>query len=403
MDPSPDLPAIVEPAVHTAPAANPTPSHGPNHNHDHPPYAEMITAAITALKDKNGSSRQAIAKYIEKAYPNLPPTHSALLTHHLKRLKNNGHLAMVKHSYMLPRSVPLPSPPANASSFSGPKRRPGRPPKPKPESEPNVGTEPTSAPEAMFVSLGLVDEPMPAMTKKGRGRPPKVKTGSESGGPTSVKKGRGRPPRPKSLSALMGQGRLKRRPGRPPRTGPSSAPGSVQVPRGRPKKDASTVMAPGKPRGRPRKSIGAAVTVGGGGPLLVPIGGGANGVLSVKRGRPKNVGGVKKPRKLTGRPLGRPKKNVSAIIDVSAQQLQLQLQQQMMEFEDLKGKVGHFQSRVKQVVSVVKPHLNPETAASAFVALHELEMLATLNVSPPLHVQSQEQPLQSQEELLLQN
>merc|ERR1712210_259770 len=30
----------------------------------HPPYASMITAAIKGLKDKEGSSRQAILKYI---------------------------------------------------------------------------------------------------------------------------------------------------------------------------------------------------------------------------------------------------------------------------------------------------------------------------------------------------
>ncbi|GKC20565.1 putative high mobility group A5 [Tanacetum coccineum] len=68
----------------------------------HPPYSEMIIAAICALKDKDGSSRQAIAKYIEKEYANLPPTHPTLLTNHLKRMKNEGELIMVKHSYMLP-------------------------------------------------------------------------------------------------------------------------------------------------------------------------------------------------------------------------------------------------------------------------------------------------------------
>ncbi|XP_074658782.1 histone H1-delta-like isoform X1 [Tubulanus polymorphus] len=35
---------------------------------DHPKYSEMITAAITALKERNGSSRQAISKYIEAHY-----------------------------------------------------------------------------------------------------------------------------------------------------------------------------------------------------------------------------------------------------------------------------------------------------------------------------------------------
>ena len=35
---------------------------------EHPPYADMIIAAILALKERNGSSRQAIAKYIKANY-----------------------------------------------------------------------------------------------------------------------------------------------------------------------------------------------------------------------------------------------------------------------------------------------------------------------------------------------
>ena len=35
---------------------------------DHPKYIDMITAAITALKERTGSSRQAITKYIKANY-----------------------------------------------------------------------------------------------------------------------------------------------------------------------------------------------------------------------------------------------------------------------------------------------------------------------------------------------
>ena len=35
---------------------------------EHPPYSEMIKAAILALKERNGSSRQAIEKYIKANY-----------------------------------------------------------------------------------------------------------------------------------------------------------------------------------------------------------------------------------------------------------------------------------------------------------------------------------------------
>ena len=34
----------------------------------HPKYIDMIVAAVTALKERNGSSRQAIAKYIKATY-----------------------------------------------------------------------------------------------------------------------------------------------------------------------------------------------------------------------------------------------------------------------------------------------------------------------------------------------
>ncbi|KAH0976026.1 hypothetical protein GBA52_017925 [Prunus armeniaca] len=120
-------------------AANPTPP--PNPTSNHPPYAEMIYAAIAALKEKDGSSKRAIAKYIERAYSGLPTTHSALLTHHLKRLKSNGLLVMVKKSYKLPRSdasLPLPNASAAAATATtalpsaGPSRGRGRPPKTKP-------------------------------------------------------------------------------------------------------------------------------------------------------------------------------------------------------------------------------------------------------------------------------
>jgi len=35
---------------------------------EHPPYREMISAAIVNLKERNGSSRQAIKKYIYANY-----------------------------------------------------------------------------------------------------------------------------------------------------------------------------------------------------------------------------------------------------------------------------------------------------------------------------------------------
>ncbi|MBA0577750.1 hypothetical protein Golob_024147, partial [Gossypium lobatum] len=55
----------------------------------------MIIEAIDALKDKNGSSKRAILKYIELAHKQLPPNHYKLLTQHLKLLKSSGQVVMI--------------------------------------------------------------------------------------------------------------------------------------------------------------------------------------------------------------------------------------------------------------------------------------------------------------------
>uniref|UniRef100_A0A914QZZ4 H15 domain-containing protein n=1 Tax=Panagrolaimus davidi TaxID=227884 RepID=A0A914QZZ4_9BILA len=68
-------------AIETAPAAaaSPKPKASPKKasakpkaakgdHPSHPPYADMIKKAITELKEKKGSSRGAILKYISKTY-----------------------------------------------------------------------------------------------------------------------------------------------------------------------------------------------------------------------------------------------------------------------------------------------------------------------------------------------
>lgn len=71
----------------------------------HPSHPQKITEAIEALKESDGSSRQAIAKYTERMYSNLPASHSALLTQHLKRMKYSlpkkspGHHVILQATY----------------------------------------------------------------------------------------------------------------------------------------------------------------------------------------------------------------------------------------------------------------------------------------------------------------
>lgn len=93
-----DAPAAAPAAPAPAkPAAKPKPKRpaAPKKPAVHPPYNEMITAAITALKERNGSSRQAIIKYIQGNYKvgEGADTHVKM---QLKRLVTSGALIQTK-------------------------------------------------------------------------------------------------------------------------------------------------------------------------------------------------------------------------------------------------------------------------------------------------------------------
>ncbi|KAI3910432.1 hypothetical protein MKX01_034826 [Papaver californicum] len=339
-----------------------------NHN-NHPPYAEMIITAIKALNEKTGSSKKAIAKFIDSAYANLPQSHSALLSNHLKRLKDNGLIVSIKNSYTL-------APPFNNTN--------------------NLSSAPASAPAAVVVASD--GTPLP---KRGRGRPPKANTstspipspntttiiggssntttiiGGASPNTTTViggvqdrsdevllpaKRGRGRPPRsiakpkaiakPKPKSIVVGSGSRPR--GRPRKlitdasasgsaapSGSDLVPGMLILPTNEKNINgdvsvttvastttaptvASTTTAPtGRGVGRPRKVKVESSTVAPAinGAVVKPVSsgklvGGPRKVGAVGRprrsaGRPARIGGgvMKKTAAVsTGRPVGRPRK-----------------------------------------------------------------------------------------------
>ncbi|GAB2270297.1 hypothetical protein Dimus_005200 [Dionaea muscipula] len=388
MDPSAaQLPAATE--FHPVPAANPTPNHPPTPSH--PPYAEMITAAIAALKEKDGSSKKAIAKYIEQVYQNLPPAHLALLTHHLKRLKNSGHLIMVKKSYMVPiRSDfvlgnpnhgtllgggggggidnPFPASMDPSSASPAPRKR-GRPPKPKlfplAQQQQHIPQDPAADP-------GLSNG-----SKRRPGRPPKLKSvsfpltvvpihpeaaadddvGVANGSVATPKRGRGRPPKSQLVVNAAG--------------GELVVPALAQVQsvaesvvdfprrRGRPKRNPSE-LAPLKPllaikrRGRP--------------PLLGKVPGVFGKPGAKRRGRPpKNAAAFLAPGR---RPMGHHKKYGSTARNPSSGQA-----------EELTRRLEFIQACIKSAVSVLKPHVNLN-AVDAVTALQRLEELATMNINP---------------------
>ncbi|KAL6001471.1 hypothetical protein ACLOJK_007209 [Asimina triloba] len=150
-------------------------------------YPEMIMAAITALDDKNGSNKSAIMKYIESSYNNLPTGYSALVAHHLAKMKESGELVLIKNNYMRPSDAPprrgrgrppKPKMPVAAGTVVAPPRPRGRPPKPKD----------ASALEAQKASVASA--PAPPVTSPRRGRPPKKAPRPVSAGPPRP---RGRP------------------------------------------------------------------------------------------------------------------------------------------------------------------------------------------------------------------
>ncbi|MCL7031674.1 hypothetical protein MKW94_026062 [Papaver nudicaule] len=324
----------------------PTPlKQSPNSHNNHPPYAEMIITAIKALNEITGSSKIAIAKFIGATYTNLPPNHSALLSHHLKRLKDNGLIITIKNSYTLPSLInlnnPLSPPSASApgaADSTTPKRGRGRPPKtnttstpgPSPSPNPDLSSETTIVGEVQGRSEEVV---LPA--KRGRGRPP-----GSIAKPKAISK-----PKPKPKPIVVGGGGGSRGRGRPRKvtsdafgSGPSGppaqlaglVPGMVILPATNenivvnggaaattvvstaPTVDVPTVASTtpaagsGRPVGRPKKVNVESSTV-------VPV---ANGVAVVKPvgsgrsvGRPKKVGAVGRPRKVVGS-VGRPKRTV---------------------------------------------------------------------------------------------
>ncbi|XP_057804222.1 HMG-Y-related protein A-like [Salvia miltiorrhiza] len=177
-----------------------------------PPYPEMILAAIEALNEENGSNKSSIskhiAKHIEATYGPIPPAHSALLNHHLNKMKSSGQLQFLKNNYL----VPDPNAP--------PRRGRGRPPKPKaalpagapvlpprPRGRPPKSHDPTAPPPPPKSAITA-----PSLSGRKRGRPPKA---AAAGGAAAVDeavapnpppaaggappRGRGRPPKVKPV------------------------------------------------------------------------------------------------------------------------------------------------------------------------------------------------------------
>ncbi|CAH8388684.1 unnamed protein product [Eruca vesicaria subsp. sativa] len=376
-----------------------------------PPYSELIVEAIAHLNEPEGSSKMAISRYIERSNPVLPTAHAALLTHHLKTLKNCGVLSMVKKSYKLAATSSAPESVAVAAAAAAAGLS-------APRSESPLSNNPD--PVSGSVS-GSASQPL----KRGRGRPPKAKPEASpqpnavqlNGQPSweeqpqihvtsptqgvtessSAKRGRGRPrkdgsapiPRP-----AVGMSVIMKRRGRPPgrrAAGRQRKPLSVSS-------SASVfpyVANGARRRGRPRRvdSGVAPVAVVGGEAVAVAPG------IKRGRGRPPKIGGVKnrliaKPKRGRGRPVGRPRKNTTWPVTGATEA-------DKAAYGELKAKLDLCNEKAKEILNVLTAGITNNDNQAVVEAAEKMEGLITmLSVEPQAveEVQPEEAATQTEAE-----
>ena len=106
---------------------------------DHPPYIDMIKAAILALKERSGSSRQAIEKYIKANYK--VGEVGSHLKMALKRGAASGKLVHTKGvgasgSFKLPKEEKKEKKPKKPAAKKRPAAKPKKPAAKKPAKKP---------------------------------------------------------------------------------------------------------------------------------------------------------------------------------------------------------------------------------------------------------------------------
>lgn len=316
---------------------------------------QMIVAAVKALKDKHGSSAQAISKFIRGTYSDLPLKHGTILKRYLRRLKKRGVLFMVRHSYKLADAVAGEIPPNGEKrrpgrprkvvlAVEGEKRKPGRPrtsnaedaksnpsaavPKRKP-GRPRKAVDAGGTPDSLASSSA--PKRKPGRPKKGDpmiasvlSAPRKSSLGTISSG---EKRKRGRPPKASTeaaqssetltffgqpfASAAATSSKQKRKPGRPPKSSSDATqPDAKLKPFPLPNAPVASAAPSGKrKRGRPQKLSSDKIESrdSPAEPSKASATGDAPVAAKRKPGRPPGST-TKKPNETGSKKLGRPKK-----------------------------------------------------------------------------------------------
>ncbi|CAA7051334.1 unnamed protein product [Microthlaspi erraticum] len=345
-------------------------------------YSEMISAAIAALDEPEGSSKKAISRYIEENNTTcwLPVAHKLLLGHYLKIFTTIGLLVRVRKSYKLavpfpPESVAVVASPASLQT-------------PKSEILPIDDTvneqgllDLADASASFSASASEIPQ------KRGRGRPPKPKHGAQQ--PTAHANGLPsleqnemavtNPTVTNPTEEVQVTVSARRGPGRPRKGG--SAPISragVMKQRGRQRKP-TPVSATAFVNPQVANSASMAETSD---TVVAPTGVQVVAVarrIKHGRGRPPKIGGVlnriiTKPKRGRGRP-GRPRKNTTlAVTGVSGPQ--------DTGYEELKKKYDLYKEKALEIVNVLRAKIATNNPA-VLVAITNLEELTGYGMVEP--------------------
>ncbi|PQQ05250.1 altered inheritance of mitochondria protein 3 [Prunus yedoensis var. nudiflora] len=95
---------------------------------------------------------------------------------------------------------------------------------------------------------------------------------------------------------------------------------------------------------------------------------------------------MERPKRSTGRPVGRPKKNALVTTTEAPDS-------QAVANGEFKRKLEYFQFKVGQAVGALKPYLNNESEVSAIAAIQELEGLAAMDISAPFTFEAPQPPV----------
>ena len=151
----------------------------------HPPVAQMVTAAITNLKERNGSSLAAIKKYIAANYKCDVAKLAPFIRKFLRKAVADGKLKQVKASYKVDKTkVEKPKKAAKPKKAKSPKKKASA--KPKKAKTPKKKTD---KPKKTKTPKKAAAKPKKAKTpKKTSAKPKKAKTPKKTAAKKPAKK-----------------------------------------------------------------------------------------------------------------------------------------------------------------------------------------------------------------------